>query len=123
MQKYYEIPSGWADLCAEAIDKISSVAYAQDLHNDLKILEVKEKFGKLCIYLNTYNEELEKIIKEYADKSEHTCARCGKQATMLTTMWIMPYCEDCVETYDIPAVSIEEFNKKLQEKIKFRGGK
>ena len=62
-----------------------------------RIMQIKEKFGRLCWYdENGTTEILSQIIPKYEKLSYHTCISCGKEATKITTGWICPYCDDCI---------------------------
>lgn len=61
-----------------------------------RILQIKEKYGRLEVYCIGYNDEINKVISKYSKLSEKTCIRCGKQATWISKGWISPYCDDCV---------------------------
>ena len=68
---------------------------------DYRILQIKEKWGRLCWYAcgDTF-EIMEKIIPKYEELSYHTCINCGKPATKRSTGWICPYCDDCIGDRD-----------------------
>lgn len=61
-----------------------------------RILQIKEKYGRLEVYCIGYNDEINKVISKYSKLSEKTCIRCGKSATWISKGWISPYCDDCV---------------------------
>lgn len=61
-----------------------------------RILQIKEKYGRLEVYCIGYNNEINKVISKYSKLSEKTCIRCGKPATWISKGWISPYCDDCV---------------------------
>lgn len=61
-----------------------------------RILQIKEKYGRLEVYCMGYNDEIDKVISKYSKLSEKTCIRCGKPATWISKGWISPYCDDCV---------------------------
>ena len=64
-----------------------------------RIVQIKEKWG----YLHWYdagvpkNSSIYEIIRKYEDISSKTCVVCGKPATKMSTGWICPYCDDCVD--------------------------
>lgn len=61
-----------------------------------RILQIKEKYGRLEVYCIGYNDEINKVISKYSKLSEKTCIRCGKPATWISKGWISPYCDNCV---------------------------
>ena len=61
-----------------------------------RILQIKEKYGRLEVYCIGYNDQINKVISKYSGLSEKTCIRCGKPATWISKGWISPYCDDCV---------------------------
>ena len=63
--------------------------------NLIRITQLKEKYGKLCIYTTYTFSELDKIISKYERLSEITCNICGKIATHISIGYILPYCHDC----------------------------
>ena len=64
--------------------------------NRYNIDQIKEKWGVLHWYDSYSTTEVCKIIQKYEEISEHTCIICGKPATVRTTGWICPYCDDCI---------------------------
>lgn len=61
-----------------------------------RILQIKEKYGRLEVYCIGYNDEINKVISKYSKLSEKTCIRCGKPATWISKGWVSPYCDGCV---------------------------
>ena len=61
-----------------------------------RIVQLKEKFAGMRLYSNFASDELYDIIDKYEQISYKTCGVCGKPATKMSTGWISPYCDDCV---------------------------
>jgi hypothetical protein len=61
----------------------------------VRIMQIKEKHGRLEIYLNMYGDKTLKVIRKYREISWHTCVECGAPAVGITTAYILPYCEHC----------------------------
>ena len=95
-----EMPEGWRkafgiQMCKE----IKQAIIRTDGRKGLKkyhIQQIKEKFGELRWYDTGANTEVQKIIMKYEYISSRTCIKCGRPATVQTTGWICPYCDDCV---------------------------
>ena len=104
------MPDGWRkafglQMCnelKEALEKIDKI-------NEFRIAQIKEKFGELRFYTNWINDDINKIIVKYEAISRRTCICCGKPATQITTGWISPFCDDCVENINDRHVPIDEF--------------
>ena len=96
---YYAIPSGWRKAFGlqmlEEIRRSLIRTGGKKALKSMSIQDVKEKFGSLQIYCSA-TPEVYKIIQKYEYISSHTCINCGKPATVITTGWICPYCNDCV---------------------------
>ena len=77
----FEIGKGWMPLLIELIDKIQMLVNNNPEYADVEILQVKEKYGSLRVYLNYYYKEIEELIKEYEEKSCYICEECGRIRT------------------------------------------
>ena len=73
----FEIGKGWMPLLIELIDKIQMLVNNNPEYADVEILQVKEKYGSLRVYLNYYYKEIEELIQEYEEKSCYMCGECG----------------------------------------------
>ena len=53
------------------------------------------------------------IIEKYTEISKRVCVSCGKPATRITTGWICPFCDECLdigsEEARRPSVPIEKY--------------
>ena len=114
----YEIPSGWEDLTRKALVAIMKLAQSKSIYDDFDIIQVKEKYGRLVIYVSHYDKDIEEIIKLYGDMSEKICSECGKKATMMTVGYILPYCSECASHLNNQTVlTFEEFDDYLKQRI------
>lgn len=100
-----DMPDGWrkafgTQICFE-IAKVLEKTENKDF--EYHILQIKEKWGKLCWYDGGVPEdiydELQTVIQKYEDLSEKTCALCGKKASTITDGWIIPVCDDCYDEF------------------------
>lgn len=79
---------------------------------DFEVHQIKEKFGILTVYWGwkhrdyTDEEDMDRkelddavknIIDKYRKISGHTCVQCGGKATILSTGWVLPFCDDCYD--------------------------
>ena len=95
------IPDSWKPLVKPIIQKIEE--YNASHKSKISVLQVKEKFGSLRMYMSyPDDEESLKEIKEMIviakKNAEHTCANCGASATIkYDRPYIIPLCETCIE--------------------------
>lgn len=100
------LPSGWhklmTDMSLEIITYLNSKGISPyTFHID----QLKEKFGGIRLYYSIHctdkfefdDEGIDEIIHKYEALSEHTCCECGKKATLYSTGWICPYCNECAK--------------------------
>lgn len=80
---YSECGDGWFQILYDCVNEINEFCKVNDIDtNELVIVQIKEKFGELRIYMEygIYNliTEIEDIIAKYVDKSQEVCEVCGK---------------------------------------------
>lgn len=104
-----DMPKGWRKafgekLCAE----LKKVLVEDNLLDDYRVTQIKEKFGQLRWYDNCGSEKLYRVIDKYESLSEHICIECGSKGKMQDLFgWISPYCDTCYE----------KANKRVQERL------
>lgn len=86
----FECSDGWFDIIEECLRDLSKLPEPPTL------LQVKEKFGTLRIYVDGYTDEDDAIISRAEKKSENTCEMCGKVGHIRGAHWYMVRCDDCV---------------------------
>lgn len=85
-QALASVGKGWAPLIKEIFDKKPA---------DVKIEQVKEKFGILRVYANDANFE-DGVIDEIEDKSSVICEWCGKPGSLDNRYyWLLTLCTSC----------------------------
>lgn len=60
-----------------------------------QVLQVKEKFGRLRVYLHGESPETEALLKTLITESGLTCEVCGQQGTLGGDGWLMTRCDAC----------------------------
>ena len=103
------MPDGWRkafglQMCEELKQELIRI----NKIDEFRIVQIKEKFGELRFYTNWTTDEIEAIINKYTKLSRKTCINCGKPATVITTGWISPFCNDCVKDINDNYEPIEE---------------
>ena len=96
---YYCIPEGWRKAFGlQLIREMKHVALkygGKEEYKNMHIDDIKEKWGILDIN-GSFPNVVWKVIHKYEYLSMHTCIECGEQATVRSTGWICPYCDDCI---------------------------
>ena len=93
---YNYIPEGWRDAFGmELLEDIRKSLKKSKRLRKVRILDVKEKWGSLSIYFDSYPGDLRFVLNNYELVSRYTCIKCGKVATHVQMGWISPYCESC----------------------------
>lgn len=102
------LPEGWTDTFIPEMKKELAIALGSYV-DDFTVFQIKEKYGALRIYWSWADreytddeakdliglyKEIETIIRKYERISEKTCVVCGKEATKMTTGWVMPVCNE-----------------------------
>ena len=97
-----DIPKGWAlafgeQMCEELLHILRKANYV----DEYCIMEIKEKYGSLRWHDGGVPEEIWDEYQTWIDKYEGlsyaTCINCGKPATIITTGWIYPLCDECAK--------------------------
>ena len=90
----FECEEGWHPLIKDALAKIEALGIA-----GLEVHQVKEKFGGLRIYLSSYDERAEAIIRAAEQEAHETCEACGskEKVKLRSGGWLRTLCEKCEE--------------------------
>lgn len=71
------IPEGWFKVFGKELIQDLNEAIVSENIKDFEILEVKEKWLELRMYIHPYNERIEEIIEKYMELSRKYCLACG----------------------------------------------
>lgn len=87
----FECDDGWFELIEELMREIEKI----DKEKIANICQVKEKFGGLNFRLDTSNEEISKIVRDYESRSYKVCEVCGAQGERCKAgHWYKTVCEN-----------------------------
>lgn len=93
---FNRVPDGWFDIIDQALNKLYKI-------EGIKVLECKEKFAQLRIYINVWdNSEANKILEEAEFKSQYVCEICGvsgERRKKLSGYWIKTLCSHHARIY------------------------
>lgn len=88
----FECGEGWFKLLDELFEKINVIVEKENFE-DFRILQVKEKFGRLQIFINYGNDEIYNLINDATEKSTKMCELCGKPGTLTREGWFRVLCK------------------------------
>ena len=110
-----EVGSGWFKLINDLCEKIQT--HCDELgYNDTKFTQIKEKWGRLRIYMNYADDFIYDLIYKAEEDSGHICEVCGsKRGKMRDDGWHMVRCKKCWEKYQ---EEIEERLNTYYQKLK-----
>ena len=94
-----ECGKGWYKLIKPIFDYIEDYNKDKDEKNKIVVLQCKEKWGGLRIYISHGPDELHKMIDEAEDKSYGVCEDCGSEEDvgMRLSGWYTTMCLDCIK--------------------------
>jgi len=90
------VGKGWASLIDEIFDKLDSMEHPP------AVVQVKEKYAGLRVYLDVYVEEVEQVIIEAEKKSFKICETCGNPGKVRGKRWWYTSCDEHAAVGDIP---------------------
>lgn len=96
-----ECGKGWNKLIIPILDYIDIYNSGQKEEDKIHILQIKEKFGGLRIYVSPKPPELSKMIEDAEDQSYKVCEFCGSTEDVKQTSsgWIKTLCKNCREKH------------------------
>jgi len=93
----FSIGEGWYKIVYDLTEAINNI------NKNVKVLQVKEKFGELRFYISIPNEEavneIYVLIRKAMGESSKTCEFCGTKKNITTEgkFWIKTLCNKCRE--------------------------
>lgn len=83
-----ECGDGWYNILDELFSELNK--------HDVQLMQVKEKFGGLRVYLNGGSDEVYNLIDKAEEKSFKTCESCGNPGkNQEINYWLYTVCEEC----------------------------
>lgn len=96
----FDCDKGWHPMIYELLDKIQAFVDANPEFADLQILQIKEKYASLRVYVSQYPKEIADLVDEYENKSLETCELCGKSGKVRSCgHWYKTLCEEHYEEW------------------------
>lgn len=96
-----ECGKGWHELLKPIFKYIEKYNEGKDEEHRMEIFQIKEKFGGLCVYLNFYNDEVQKLIDIAEEEASNTCELCGSKENvgMAYEGWLTTECHNCMKKW------------------------
>ncbi len=98
------VGTGWVGLIDEIFDKKEKLQL-----NTVKIVQVKEKYGGLRVYIDGYEMDenhpvykFEKFLHEVENRSFKICEACGKPGAVRGRHWYYTSCDEHAKNGDLP---------------------
>jgi hypothetical protein len=106
---FIECGNGWYTIIDNMFEEIYQIYKSNKKEvSKLHVLQIKEKFGQLRVYMAGFNDDIEEIINRYEDISKITCEACGEIGDIcIKDHWLKTLCPKHLEEY-----GYEKFNKK-----------
>lgn len=108
---YYECEDGWLPLIKDALLIVDNWNLKHNPETLCEFIQIKEKWGKLCLYLNFYPDEIVDQIHQLENESLKICEYCGTDKNVSTTKihgWYRTLCDECKLKVD------KEYGKSFQ---------
>jgi hypothetical protein len=83
------LPKGWKELLIELSKSLEPFL---EKHPEMKVEQVKEKFGGLRFYTSGFPEFADELVTEAERKSAETCQVCGEPGTLHGKGWVSTLC-------------------------------
>jgi hypothetical protein len=80
------VGKGWASLINELYD---------NKPEDVRVLQVKEKFGTLRFYVSSAQEDYLALIDNCQTRSAIICEECGAEGRLRDGVWMVTLCDEC----------------------------
>ena len=94
------IPDGWSKAFGDIILEELNAEIKRSNLRYFRIVDMKEKWGRLQIDASGFNDEILHIIDKYEALSQNICAVCGKPDVFVTNDgWIYPLCYECYKRH------------------------
>ena len=111
------MPYGWRMAFGEQLcEELKKELIKANALETYRILQIKEKHGKLCWYDDGNTEHGREIIHKYEELSARICIYCGGTATRATLGWVRPACDNCWPGLD-SSLPIDEWFAMHQKRL------
>ena len=114
-----ECADGWYEVIRGFCTDVTNLYKEKGLPVGITVMQIKEKFGLIRIYVNVDDPEMypvvNKIISKWEEVSARTCELCGADGTIRKKNgWLQTSCDKCSDEQD---QHIKEINRKREEEL------
>jgi len=89
------VGKGWRPI-VEAFESAFNIYKLEQVQGWCEIVDIKEKYGRLRIYVDGYDETIDKMVKQAEHAAELVCEKCGKPGRIREErIWIKTLCDEC----------------------------
>ncbi len=110
------ISEGWLALVTEALTRLLK---EQGIAPALRVDQIKQKWGKLCINGEAFTERALAIAEEVADSSSRICEICGAQGEPIKNSrgWVIAV--RCVKHFDAREILVPDESHERARDLQF----
>jgi len=84
---------GWAGIVHALVDFLKG--------HGVKIHQIKEKFGRLTVYVDYYKPEVEEALLAAEAASMTVCEDCGLPGRVRGGGWLLTLCDNCATRHNM----------------------
>lgn len=122
---YDDMPRGWEKCFGNMfLEELDAAIRKGGLLDQFGIDQLKEKYGRLTVYVHGFNDEIMRIIDKYEYISANICISCGAyDVPMVNESWISPHCFSCFRKNQILtdkwySENYKDYKPKTEEQIR-----
>lgn len=96
--RYDEIPDGWRKAFGQfLLEELRDALVKDDYLDKFRFTQIKEKYGRLCLYNFGAPVDALNVIHKYEFLSEYVCYYCGSPEACIVNDhgWYLPVCREC----------------------------
>lgn len=115
----FDCGPGWLSLIDTTLEALD-LWRQRNLAASIRVRQIKEKFGRLAIYVDTTDvapstrEAVLRLLSEVADRSAHTCEQCGQPGQCRSTGgWWHTVCDACEAAWQARQEPFSVFRQRM----------
>lgn len=97
--KNIAVYAGWFKIVDDALEKLQEENVLSLPNKKSKIMQIKEKFGVMRMYITNTSETKQNIIFSAESNSRKTCMVCGEEGVLREYKWRRTLCNEHAESF------------------------